>query len=179
MRWSALEFRERRMASAHRRRHDRSDRGVSLIEVMIAVVLLATVVAATLTALTTTITASALDRDHANAHAWLQTAADMLYARDLDQCDPAVTPATEIADTIAEYQSTIQQTDNPEGWSAVNIQIIGLEWWSIDIDPVTGVGTEAWGTQCDSGDTNLQKIELRVTAEDGRIVEEVEVIIGD
>jgi len=179
MTWSALEPCNRRVASTGRRDRGDADRGVSLIEIMIAVVLLGTVVAATLTALTTTITASALDRDHANAHAWLQTAADMLYARELDQCDPAVAPATEIADTIAEYQSTVQQTDNPEGWSAANIRVVDLEWWSIDIDPVTGVGTEAWGSQCDSGDTNLQKIELRVTAEDGRIVEEVEVIIGD
>ena len=40
------------------------------------------------------------------------------------------------------------------------------------------LGTEAWGATCDTPETDLQKIELRVTAEDGRIVEEVEVIIG-
>ena len=164
-------------ATNHQR--DDVDRGGTLIEVLIGIVLLGTVVTATLTGLATAITASALDRDHANAHAWLQTAADMLYARELDQCDPAADPATEIADTIAEYQSTIQQTDNPEGWSAANIQVINLEWWSIDIDPATGIGTEAWGTHCDSGDTNLQRVEMRVTAEDGQIVEEVEVIIGE
>ena len=171
----------RRPASAESNpaRQQDTDIGASLIEVLIGITLLATVVAATLTGLTTAITASALDRDHANAHAWLQTAADMLYARELDQCDPAVDPTTEINDTIAEYQATIQQTDNPEGWSAANIQVTSIEWWSIDIDPATGIGTEAWGTQCDSGDTNLQRISIRVTAEDGRIVEEVEVIIGE
>ncbi len=150
-----------------------------MIEILIAISLLGTVVAATLTGLTTAITASALDRDHANAHAWLQTAADMLYARELDQCDPAIDPATEIADTIAEYQATVQQTDNPEGWEAANIHVTGVEWWSIDIDPATGLGTEAWGTLCDSGDTNLQQVSIRVTSEDGQIVEEVEVIIGE
>lgn len=155
------------------------DRGATLIEVLISIVLLGTVMAATLSSLATTITASALDRDHANAHAWLQTGADMLYARDLNQCDPLVAPATEIADTIADYEATVQQTDNPEGWSAANIRVINLEWWSIDIDSSTGLGTEAWGTQCDSGDTNLQRVTLQVTAEDGRIVESVEVIIGD
>ena len=88
-------------------------------------------------------------------------------------------PATEIAGTIAEYEATIQQTDNPEGWSAGNIQITDLQWWSIDIDPATGVGSEAWGTKCDSGDTNLQRVSMRVTSEGGEIVEEVEVIIGE
>ena len=172
-------IRHRVAAREHNHERDAVDRGGTLIEVLIGIVLLGTVVTATLTGLATAITASALDRDHANAHAWLQTAADMLYARELDQCDPAADPATEIADTIAEYQSTIQQTDNPEGWSAANIQVTGLEWWSIDIDPATGIGTETWGTQCDSGDTNLQRVAMRVTAEDGQIVEEVEVIIGE
>ncbi len=155
------------------------DVGASMIEVLISITLLGTVVAATLTGLTTAITASSLDRDHANAHAWLQTAADMLYARELDQCDPAIAPATEIADTIAEYEATVQQTDNPEGWGAANIHVTSVEWWSIDIDPGTGLGTEAWGTLCDSGDTNLQRISMQVTSEDGQIVEEVEVIIGE
>lgn len=152
---------------------------MSLVEILVSVVLLGTVVAATLTGLQATITASALDRDHANAHAWLQTAADMLYARELIVCgslDPA-DPLNDIALIANEYQQTIRQTENPEGWSAPNISVIGLEWWSIDIDS-NGVGTEAWGTECDAGDTNLQKVELQVTAEDGRIVEEVEVIIG-
>jgi len=150
-----------------------------MIEILIAITLLGTVVAAMLTGLTTAVTASALDRDHANAHAWLQTAADMLYARELDQCDPLIDPATEIADTITEYEATIQQTDNPEGWGADNIQITDIQWWSIDIDPTTGVGTEAWGTKCDSGDTNLQLVSMQVTSDDGKIVEEVEVIIGE
>lgn len=158
---------------------DDRDLGATLVEILIAIVVLGTVVVTVLAGLLTTITASALDRDHANAHAWLQTAADMLYARDLNQCDPAVPAATEIAATIADYEATIQQTENPEGWDAANIEIVGLEWWSIDIDPATGIGTEAWGSQCDSGDTNLQKVAIQVSAENGRIVESVEVIIGE
>ena len=156
-----------------------SDGGVTLIEIRIGIVLLGTVVSATVTGLITVITAGTVHRDHANAHAWLQTGADMLYARELDQCDPTVDPATEISNTIAEYEATVQQTDNPEGWSDGNIRVTNVEWWRIDIDPTTGVGTEGWGTQCDSGDTNLQRVSLQVTSEDGRIVEEVEVIISD
>ena len=150
-----------------------------MLEVIVAVVLMGTVIGASLGTLKTTIDASALDRDHANAHAWLQTAADMLYARELIHCgsmDPT-SPLNDVALIMAEYESTVRQTQNPESWSPHNIKVIGLEWWSIDIDP-SGFGTEAWGTVCDAGDTNLQKVGLRVTAEDGRIVEEVEVIIG-
>lgn len=157
----------------------RPDPGMSVIEVLVSIVLLGTLVAATLVGLSTTINASSLDRDHANAHAWLQTAADMLYARDVITCgtlDPA-DALTDVALVAQEYENTVRQTDNPEGWPASSIEVIGLAWWSIDIG-VDGVGTEAWGTQCDAGDTNLQKVALRVTAEDGRIVEEVEVIIG-
>jgi len=160
-------------------RHVR-DEGVTLIEIVIAVVLLGMVVAATLTSLTVTINASALDRDHANAHAWLQTGADMLYARDPIECDSVDefgNPLT-LADIQAAYQNTVRQTDNPEDWAPSNITVTSLEFWSIYIDPATGQGTEAWLTSCNAEATNLQKVSLRVTAEDGKIVEEVEVIIG-
>jgi prepilin-type N-terminal cleavage/methylation domain-containing protein len=153
-----------------------SDSGVTLIEILIGIVLLGTVVSATLTGLIAVITAGSVDRSHANAHAWLQTGADMLYARELDQCDPAVDPATEVANTMAEYQATVQQTENPEGWGASNIQVVNVQFWRNDID-ASGVGTEAWGNECH--DSNLQRVSLRVTSEDGRTVEEVEVIIGD
>lgn len=157
----------------------RPDRGVTLIEILISIVLLGTVVSATLTALIAVITATSADRDQANAHAWLQTGADMLYARDLKECDDTADPTTEINDTIAAYELTVQQTDNPEGWSPGNIQVTGLEWWSIDVDPITGLGTEAWGTFCQTDITNLQRVTLRVTSETGKTIEEVEVIIGE
>jgi hypothetical protein len=157
----------------------RSDEGVTLIEILIGIVLLGTVVSATLTGLITVITAGTVHRDHANAHAWLQTGADMLYARELYDCDPAIDATTEISNTIAAYEATVQQTDNPEGWSAGNIQVTGVKWWRIDIDPASGVGTEGWGEICDSADTNLQRVSLQVTSQNGRIVEQVEVIISD
>jgi type II secretory pathway pseudopilin PulG len=153
------------------------DEGVSLVEITISIVLLGSIIAATLTALTTTITASALDRDHANAHAWLQTASDMLYAREVRQCDESKPAAEEIAATIDDYQDTVSATENPEDWESHLITVTGVQWWSIDKD-ANGVGVESWGTVCDSIDTNLQRVSLRVRAPDGKIVEEVEVIIG-
>ena len=54
-----------------------------------------------------------------------------------------------------------------------------LQFWHINIDPVTKFTEEGWGLLCDTSDTNLQRIGIRVRSEGGEIVEEVEVIIGE
>jgi hypothetical protein len=162
-----------------------------LIEVLIAIVLMGLAVTATMTTLTATITATSLDRDHANAHAWLQTGVDMLYAQELINCGAigtdndgdSVTTAsdsdgvmTTFGDVKNDYQSTLRQTDNPEGWPDANIEVIDLQFWNIE-KLASGLGTEAWSTSCDN-DTTLQRLLVRVRGADGRIVEETEVIIG-
>jgi len=151
------------------------DSGTSIIEILIAIVLLGTVVVATLTSLTTSINASALDRDHANAHAWLQTGADMLYARHTENC----TTDADLATIRDDYEALVQSTKNPENWSPGNITVTGVEMFVLDIDPSTGIGTESWVTTCHPKRTGLQRVGLRVRGEDGRIVEEVTVIIDD
>jgi prepilin-type N-terminal cleavage/methylation domain-containing protein len=154
-----------------------SDAGFSLTEVLIAVVLMGLVVVPTMSLLIGTIKATALDRDHANAHAWLQTAADMLYARELDRCDPnsSVPIATQRLAIMDSYETTVRETQNPSGWAAKNIEVVDLEFWHI-IKAADDSLEEDWVT--DRCTTDLQKVELRVRADDGRIVEEVEVIIG-
>lgn len=163
------------------------DRGVSLIEVVITVVLLGTVVVSVLTTMSVTITATALDRDHSNAHAWLQTAADTLYSNnpigcledDGDPLTPAPTPATIEAtrlSTIALYQATAQATHNPEGWDPSLIQLIDLEYWHY-VRGTDNFVDEGWTYHRCEG-TDLQRLTFQVSAPDGRIVEEVEVIVG-
>src|SRR5215216_2744948 len=56
-----------------------SDAGTSLVEILVCVVLMGMVVTAILATLRTSVSASSLNRDHANAHAWLQSASDVLY----------------------------------------------------------------------------------------------------
>lgn len=155
------------------------DTGSSLLEVLIAVVLLGLSIAGTLTMLSTTINATALDRDHANAHAWLQTAADVLYARDNEECLTA--PTASLADQEADidrikglYETTIEQTNNPEGWPAENIDIVELQLWHSKVD----APTEGWGTQCTGGDASLQRLVIEVRSETDEIIEQVEVILG-
>jgi type II secretory pathway pseudopilin PulG len=160
-----------------RRRHEFRDAGVTLIEIVIAVVLLGSVVVSTMSLLLGTINGTTLNRDHANAHAWMQTAADMLYARELERCDPnsPIPLATQRLAIMAAYETTVRETENPEEWNPTNIEVIDLEFWHIAIAPDNSL-EEAWvENRCT---TDLQKVGLRVRADDGRIVEEVEVIIG-
>ena len=153
------------------------DDGLTLIEVIVAVMLMGLVVASTMTLLVGVISASGLNRDHANAHAWLQTAADMLYASELDRCDPdsTVPVATQRLEIMDGYETTVRETENPSGWNANNIEVIDLEFWHIARAADESLD-EQWVT--DRCTTDLQKVELRVRGVDGRIVEEVEVIIG-
>ena len=150
-----------------------------MIEVLIAIVLIGTVMGATLSLLRVTILASGTDRDHSNAHAWLQTAADVLYARPLEPCAPAGAAATNKAAIIATYEATLQQTENPEDWPDGNIEIYDLQFWHINMDPVTKFTEEGWGDLCDASDTNLQRIAIQVRSESNEVVERVEVIIGE
>jgi type II secretory pathway pseudopilin PulG len=156
------------------------DSGATLIEIIIAVVLMGLTVVATMSLLTTTVGASRLDRDHSNAHAWLQTASDMLYARMPADCDETLTVPADIEakrqEIMAEYRQTIQETQNPEDWPQGNIEIIDLLFWHYARDASTNGVQEGWVT--DRCTTKLQLVELRVSDESGDIIEEVEVIIG-
>ena len=163
----------------------RSDAGVTLIEIIIAVVLMGTVVVGTLSLLTTTIGATSTNRDHSNAHAWLQTASDMLYAREPIYCvgvnasNAPLTPAeinAQRTSIMAAYQATVQSTENPEGWPIGNIKVIDLLFWHYGRNSTTNGVDEGW--YADRCTTRLQLIKLSVRNPDGDIIEEVEVIIG-
>jgi Tfp pilus assembly protein PilV len=66
------------------------DRGVSLIEIIVAVTLMTTVVIAVLSAVGVTVKATSYERDHAKAQQWLQAAIGVIEAVDFQSCDPAV-----------------------------------------------------------------------------------------
>jgi Tfp pilus assembly protein PilV len=163
----------------------RSDSGVTLIEIIIAIVLMGTVIVGTMSLLTTTIGATSTNRDHSNAHAWLQTASDMLYAREpiycvgVDASNNPLTPAqidAQRASIIAAYQATVQSTENPEDWPDGNIQVVDLLFWHYGRNVTTNGVDEGW--YHDRCTTRLELIKLRVRNPAGDIIEEVEVIIG-
>lgn len=144
------------------------DSGFTLVELLVAIVLLGTAAAAGLVTLRTSISASATNRDHANAHAWLQTASDVLYGSAREDC--GTTSASRESAVTAAYQTIVRQTSNPRGWPATNISVTQVRFWD---------GRSTYQSVCyDDYGINLQLITLQVTNPDGRIVESVQIVKG-
>lgn len=145
---------------------------MSLIEVLIALVLLGTVVIATLTALRVSIDGSALERDHARAHQWLQSATGVLQSGARSSC--ANTEAT----MRTHYQDMLRDgAPSPEGWGEWQIAVVfpvrvwdGSRYW----DP----SDSASPATCFEPLYQLQLINIRVVNPDGRIIESREVVKG-
>ena len=162
---------DRRVCNSSSRAASRCSRdaGFSLVEVVIAIVLIGVTGTAGLVTLRTAVSASATNRDHANAHAWLQTATDVLYGVESQDCG---TPTASLESTVrAYYQSVVRATTNPDGWPAANIEVVTpVKFWD---------GQSTYQSTCyDDLGINLQLITLRVRNPDGKIVETVEIVKG-
>ena len=144
------------------------DRGQSLVEVLIAIVLTGTLAVAGMITLRASIVGSTLDRDHANAHAWLQTATDVLYGAPREDCGTEAIPEpTKVANA---YDAVIKATPNPRNWSPSLIQVVRpVKFWD---------GELLFGDVCYGAGINLQLITIQVSAPDGRIVESVQIVKG-
>jgi hypothetical protein len=144
----------------------RRDSGSTFIEVLVSIVLLGTVVVATLAALRTTVIGTAIERDHARAHEWLQSASEILI-NDITYVDCDTNSATEIKDA---YQSALRSTPSiiPNEWNAPQITVLS---------PVTfGQPSGLYSATC-AGDVDRQLVTLEVTDTDGDIVEQVDVVV--
>lgn len=134
-----------------------------------SIVLIGMVVTALLVTLRTTVSAGALNRDHANAHAWLQSASDVLYGSPRADCGTQT--ASLAGDVADEYEAIIRATSNPEGWPADHISVVRpVLFWD---------GESQYQSTCyDDAGINLQLITIEVRGLDGRIVESVQVVKG-
>ena len=145
------------------------DSGQSLVEVLIAIVLTGTLAVAGMITLRASITGSTLDRDHANAHAWLQTASDVLYGAAREGCGTLAAPDPgKVADV---YDGIIKATPNPRNWDPSLIEVVRpVLFWD---------GKANYQNTCyaDLG-INLQLNTSQVRAPDGRIVESVQIVKG-
>jgi Tfp pilus assembly protein PilV len=137
------------------------DRGVSFVEVLVAIVLLGTVVVAVLAGVRATIIASTVDRDHTTATAWLQSASDVLYGVTRSEC-------SSLPDVIDSYEAVVQATPNSESWDPSRIQITDVKFWD----------GNAFQTSCNAQTKTLQLISLRVVDLDGSVLESIDVIKG-
>jgi hypothetical protein len=107
--------------------------------------------------------------DHANAHAWLQSASDVLYGSPRADCGTQT--ASLAGDVADEYEAIIRATSNPEGWPADHISVVRpVLFWD---------GESQYQSTCyDDAGINLQLITIEVRGLDGRIVESVQVVKG-
>lgn len=173
-------------------RSARRDRGVSLIEILISVVLLGTVVVAVLGALQMSIVGTRLERDHAKAYQWLQSANGVLQAAERVGCDYDPTdPADPLLDDPADlpyadgeekmrlrYQRLVRSdVVNPPGWENRQLAVLypvkiwdGSRYWEPAVAPQPCFDTDGY---------YLQLITLQVTNPAGDIIETIEVVKRD
>ncbi len=152
------------------------DSGVTLIEILVSIVLIGTAVVATLGALRISIIGGTVHRDHANAHAWLQSASDVLYASEREDCDTTL-PDGGRSQIIDVYQPVVDAVANPESWANSQIEVVGLEFWNASDTDNDGIVEYRFGATCqDSINLSLQRVTLEVRSPDGRIIEQVELV---
>lgn len=152
------------------------DSGLTLVEILVAVMLLGTVVVSTLGVLRISILGGTAQRDHANAHAWLQSASDVLYASTKVECSTGLPDSGKEAIRVA-YQAVVDPVPNPETWTNSQIRIIDIQFWNSADSDNDGIIEFRFGTTCqDDENLSLQRILIQVRSPDGRIIEQVELI---
>ena len=153
----------------------RRDTGFTLIEILIAIVLLGGVIAGTMAALRATTLSGAVHRDHSRAHAWLQTASDMLYASKKEPCNNTDADKGELY-VRTKYDAVVDGVPKPTDWSAWQIRVVPtVKFWNaanLDSDPDVEY---YFGSDCDPS-LQLQLIALEVRSPSGRIIETVEIV---
>lgn len=152
------------------------DRGSSFIEILVAVVLLGIVVVGVLAALRTTVIATKLERDHAKAQQWLQSAGQVIEDDSFGDCRSNNIPQSH-TDVLAAYQSKIRaDAQAPDGWNPTQLTVVS------PIDVWNGAQWIQYTTATDCFDDyglKLQRITVRVLSPDGDILEEVQVVKSD
>ncbi len=149
---------------------------MTLVEILVSILLIGTVVVATLGALRASILGGTVHRDHANAHAWLQSASDVLYAREKVDCSTTDADSGKAA-ILALYQPSVDVVSNPETWTNSQISIVDIQFWNATDTDGDGIVEYRFGTVCqDTINLSLQRITLEVRSPNGRIIEQVDLI---
>ena len=148
----------------------RRDTGATFIELLVSIVLLGTAIVGTLAAVRASVIGSRVERDHAMAHQWLQSASEVVRGTSRLGCD--VLSETQIRTS---YESTIRsEAPAPAGWNdSTLIEIVPpIRFWdgAAYLDPPNCYETE---------ERYLQLINLQVSNPAGDIIETVQVVKHD
>ena len=153
-----------------------SDAGFTFVEILVSILLLGMAVLSMVTLVLTSVQASTLARDRAKAHAWLQSAADVLYGAPREDCGISPTVASPTGTSRepqvrVAYESVVRAISAPQGWPTGNISIVEpVLFWD---------GSERYQSTCyDDSGVSLQRITIEVRGLNGRVVESVQVVKG-
>jgi Tfp pilus assembly protein PilV len=153
----------------------RRDRGLSYVEMLVAIVLIGMTVVAVLAAVRATIVGTRVERDHSKAQQWLQSAVGVIEAQDFASCDPAVINGASVE---AAYQTAIDDptygAKRPYGFSTATIDVKTPEVWN-------GVRYVAFNSQTvcyDQSRLRQQRVTIEVKIPNG-VQESVEMIKVD
>lgn len=143
----------------------RRDSGMSYVEILVAIVLIGTAVVGSLAAIRATIIGSQVERDHARAHQWLQSASEVL-TNDIAWQDCETTTAAALQ---ASYQAQLRGTTDiiPPHWT--NSQV------SVPIPVSFGQPDGTYGATCNP-EIDRQMVQIRVVDPNNRIIESVDVV---
>lgn len=156
----------RRAASSRRAPGSCADRGVSLVEVVIAIALTGGVVVSILGALITVVRSSDQTEETAKVQAVIGGTADAL-------ADATWVPCPEIDDS---YVGPIRAAAIRVGWDVTTVTIDDIDYWN----PVTN----DWAEECNGAaavgtSERLQLVTVRVTSPDGRFVKSFDIVKSD
>jgi len=151
------------------------DEGMTFIEVLVSVVLLGTAGLAVLAALQVSVLGSRIERDHARAQQWLQSAGAALDNTLYQPC--SATPE----DVRQAYENAIRaSTVGPPGWDPAAISVVSpVRIWdgNFYLDPYAQLA--AGDPTCFAPDYNLHLITIQVRNPDGDIIETTQYVKND
>jgi type II secretory pathway pseudopilin PulG len=153
----------------------RRDRGMSYIEVLVAIVLIGLTVVGVLTAVRATIIGTRVERDHSKAQQWLQSAVGVIEAQDFASCNPVVING---ANVEAAYQAAIDNpvsgAKRPFGFTTSTIDVKTPEVW----DGTKFVTFDSQTVCYDQSRLRQQRVTIEVNQPNG-VRESVEMIKVD
>jgi hypothetical protein len=150
----------------HEVRRRPADPGVTLIEILVSITLIGTIGMAVIAALFTAVVGSSVQRDHARAHEWLQSATEVLV-NDVPWID--CTDLNDPALHADQYELALQGYPDivPPDWELYSIQV--------PVDVTYPDNSGSYGAPCNP-DENRQKVVIQVQSPDNKIIETVEVV---
>jgi prepilin-type N-terminal cleavage/methylation domain-containing protein len=150
------------------------DSGFTMIEMLVTIVLMGMTVVAVLVGVQTTIHATVIDREHAIAFAWLQSASDEIYRTARVPCTDGLPKA------IADYDTAAKKADVPSAWSATaTIAVTNVEYLGkvgIDDDFEWSPAFCFEGVGYETSPLYTQRVTIQVTSPDVGIVKTIQMV---